>query len=495
MNLQSPSNLDQPVILVNEMLRQLRNRLQLTQYPKVTNRFRQADYALDAEELSPELCRDLDDLLDARVNLNSEINCFKKKVELSSAMPQMSWIYRLLGWQHRVEKTALEELDLTHLVSFAPVKTALRLAKTYHEERLIKQAACQASEDTQETLTKVLKWLRQVRQISPSTEPRIVEVFLVIAKFLYYKETDASTAGDYGDIPVMLMLREELKEAKDRAEDAPPVADESLKWLDWPEFLACVHHLEEECQPLYSYGVKRTLTANARSYQRYLLLALLAYIPPDRQRTLRELEVGKTLVRGIFHNNKVFEDQEDGDWYIRLTRKDYKTGKKRGDQWLMVPKILYPHLEAWLNQWRAEFSPSHNFVFTKENGKPYQKASDLSSIISRATYRLAGKLTTSHLIRHMLITYMKQKGASDEVMRSLAEAMHHSTKMQTEIYDRRPNLEKVGAAQEVVLNLAMGKSVSHLLDGRSLSVEEIAHHIRQQSVGDRQRLLAILNQS
>lgn len=495
MNPQSLSNLDQPIILIDKILKQLRNRFQLNQYPKVTTRVHQADYTLDSEALSPMLCRDLDDLLDARVNLDSKINCFTEKVDLNSAMPQMGWTYRLLGWQHRVEKISLEELGLTHLVSFAPVKTALRQAKSYDEERLIKQATQQASEDTQETLTRALKWLRKERQISPSTEKNIVDVFLVTAKFLYYKETDASKAANYGDIPVIVMLRGELKKAKKRAKNVLSVADESLKWLDWPEFLACVHHLEEECQPCYIHGVRRTPTAIARSYQRYLLFALLAYIPTDRQRTLRELEVGKTLVRGIFHNNRVFEAREDGDWYIHLKKQDYKTGENHGDQWLMVPKILYPYLEAWLSQERAKFSPSYNFVFTKENGKPYETASELSGIIKRATYRLAGKLTTSHLIRHMLVTYMKQNGASDEVMRSLAEAMHRSTKMQTEIYDRRPNLEKVAAAQEIVLNLATGKPVSHLMSGRSLTVEEIAHHVQQLSFGDRQHLLALLNQS
>ncbi|MBW4662183.1 MAG: site-specific integrase [Drouetiella hepatica Uher 2000/2452] len=372
---------------------------------------------------------------------------------------------------------------------------ALRQAKSFDDTRLIEQATVQAAEDTQKILKAALKWLRKERLIHPSTEKGIVEVFLVIAKFLYCEETDSLTAENYGDIPVIIMLRQELKEAKQRAENAPPAADESLKWLNWPEFLACVHHLEAECQPVYSYGVMRSPTAIARSIQRYLLFAFLAYIPPNRQRILRELESGKTLVRGTLSPDEIFEAEEDGKWYIHLMKGDYKTGKTYGEQWLMVPDVLYPYLEAWLNQWRAEFSPKHNYVFTKENGKPYDKPSDLSSIIRRTTHRLTGKLTTSHLIRHMLITYMKRNGASDEVMQSLAEAMHHSTKTQSQIYDRRHKFEKVAVAQEVVMKLAMGESVSQLSGGRSLTVEEIAHQILQLPSGDRQRLLSIFNQS
>jgi hypothetical protein len=94
----------------------------------------------------------------------------------------------------------------------------------------------------------------------------------------------------------------------------------------------------------------------------------------------------------------------------------------------------------------------------------------------------------------MLITYLKRHGASDEVMKSLADAMHHSTKMQTEIYDRQHQVEKIAPAQDLVLKLAMGEPVSNLVGGRSLTVEEIAQQIRQLPPGERQRLLAMLKQ-
>ncbi len=480
--------------LAIDALVQLRNQLKLVQYPRTTTRTRQEAYALGTEDMSSALREALDNLLDAMVNRHSDINCFRNKVSLETAMPRMAMLYRLLGAVKKLKKLSAEELNLDHLVSFAPCKTALRRARTYDEVRLIEQAALEAAEQTQETLTTILKWLRKERQIHPSTEKGVVEVLLVVAKFQYFQETDSLKAKNYGDIPVILMLRQELKEAKERAKNVPPAADESLKWLDWPEFLKCVHHLEQECRLTYSYGSERSATAVARSVQRYLVFALLGYMPPDRQRTLRELEVGKTLVKGLLDQNEIFEAREDGKWYFHLMKTDYKTGKTYGEQWLMVPDILYPHLEAWLDQWRDQFSPSHNFVFTQENGKPYKKASDLSNIIRRTTHRLTGKLTTSHLIRHMLITYLKRHGASDEVMKSLANAMHHSTKMQTEIYDRRPQFEKVAPAQELVLKLAMGEPVANLMGGRSLTVEEIAQQIRQLSPGERQRLLAMLKQ-
>ncbi len=480
--------------LVLEALETLKSRLKLAQYPKITNRCRQEGYAIDPANISPALREAIDSLFDAMINLYSDISCFNNKVSLETAMPRLAMLYRLLGVVQKLLKIPAEELSLEHLVCFTPLKTALRRAKTYEEARLIEHAAIEAAEQTQEMYRKVLNWLRKERGIHPSSEKGVVEVFLVVAKFLYFKETDSLKAKNYDDIPVIIMLRQELKEAKERAKNAPPAADESLKWLDWPEFLACVHHLEQECQPVYNYGLKRSPTAIARSVQRYLLFALLAYMPPDRQRTLRELEVGKTLVKGCLSRDGIFEARDDGKWFFHLLQTDYKTGKTYGEQWVMVPDILYSYLEAWLNQWRNLFSPNHNFVFTQENGKPYKKASDISNIIRRTTHRLTGKLTTSHLIRHMLITYLKRHGASDEVMKSLADAMHHSTKMQTEIYDRRHQVEKIAPAQDLVLKLAMGEPVSNLVGGRSLTVEEIAQQIRQLPPGERQRLLAMLKQ-
>jgi hypothetical protein len=42
-----------------------------------------------------------------------------------------------------------------------------------------------------------------------------------------------------------------------------------------------------------------------------------------------------------------------------------------------IPALLVPTLEDWLYRWRAVFQPTHHFVFTQENGKPYTKASNL----------------------------------------------------------------------------------------------------------------------
>jgi len=48
---------------------------------------------------------------------------------------------------------------------------------------------------------------------------------------------------------VIRELRKLHKDAQNRAKNAPPAAAEHRKWLDWPEYLACVSHLKKDHNP------------------------------------------------------------------------------------------------------------------------------------------------------------------------------------------------------------------------------------------------------
>lgn len=375
-----------------------------------------------------------------------------------TVMMRVNHVYRTLGYLHTYLGISCEDLTLERIVVFCPIKTAKRKASNFDDVRRIEQDAEIAAEETLEIARSCLRGLRKHRQISPGSEVLFLESWIAVAKWLYHKETNTLQFKNYEDVPVITLLREEFCKAKLKAEKADPVIDESLKWLDWPDFLAFVRQLERECLPNYKGGTKRSEKAIAASYQRYLIAAILAYLPPDRQRTLRELQQGKTLVKGFLRqagNNVWIEESDDGLWYIHLGEGDYKTFQSYGEQFHLVPDILYPYLEAWLNKWRAVLNPQHSFVFTQKDGKPYSTASSLLSVFKRAAYRITGQATTPHLVRHMIITHLKQQGASDAVMQSLAAAMHHSEKAQRKYYDRRNSYEQGSQAHEVMLQVAL----------------------------------------
>ena len=95
-----------------------------------------------------------------------------------------------------------------------------------------------------------------------------------------------------------------------------------------------------------------------------------------RQRTLRELQLGQTL----------FKD-EQGRWIIRHGPAHYKTGKTYGERPPMVlAPHIYPELEAFLDEWRAELAPTHDFVFTKADGMPLTEGT-VYKIFYTSSYR------------------------------------------------------------------------------------------------------------
>ena len=120
-------------------------------------------------------------------------------------------------------------------------------------------------------------------------------------------------------------------------------ADEAAKWLDWPDYLRLVERLRLECAPLTHLGDQRADRDVALAVQRYLLFAILACVP-DRQRTLRELELGRTLLcEPEVHDGLEEEHREERRrrWVIAHAPEDYKTGGAYGARG--VPSGLASH--------------------------------------------------------------------------------------------------------------------------------------------------------
>ncbi|KAK9843821.1 hypothetical protein WJX81_007539 [Elliptochloris bilobata] len=321
---------------------------------------------------------------------------------------------RALGWLHQERGVPVEELSLSKLFPSAE-RAGVAVAFDY------------------------MQWLN-ARGISPSTEGIAVRSLMQAAKFMYHEQSQARPdEGEkaYGDLLVVRELRKLSNEARRATKIAARTADESLKWLEWPQFLMVVNELRSECAARDSIGRKRTGAAVAWSIQRYLILALLSCIP-DRQRTVRELVLGRTLVK------------EDGRWLIRHGAGDYKTGRSYGERPpLVVAEGIYPWLEAFLDRWRTELKPTHAFVFTARSGAPLT-AQAVHRLFVSTCYRLTGKKTNPHLVRDMIVTHLRSTGASERELEALAIYMGHSLAMQRGCYDRRTKAAKVLPAVDLL---------------------------------------------
>ena len=301
-----------------------------------------------------------------------------------------------------------------------------------------------------------MQWMVETRGILSSTEDAYVRSLIAVAKWLYpplTKSSSASTSsassrsnknknsllsstGEKINTDLVKELMRLQRGSRARARVAPRAADESKKWLDWPKYLVLVECLKLECAGFDKRGKPRNKADIARSIQLYLMFAVLACVP-DRQRTLRELELNRTL----------FYDSSTKMWLIKHNAADYKTGNVYGTRPnLVLDPRIYPGLELWLNEYRQTFEPKHNFVFTRPNGQPYT-ASELSRAFSRCALRVTGQKVNPHLVRDMIITHVRGQGvASDNELEALAMYMGHSSAMQKGTYDRRTTSQKVAPA-------------------------------------------------
>lgn len=217
-----------------------------------------------------------------------------------------------------------------------------------------------ASHDTASIFTWHIftQWLANERHVSAFTLGIACRALNQLARFLYHYRSSVRPGSGvlpYADVPVVQEMRVMQNVYRKRQKMEPRAADESKKFVEWPEFLWAVDELRRECAGYDSIGRRRSDTAVAWALQRYLIFAILACVP-DRQRTIRELRVGSTLVKS----------EDDGRWYIRHGPSDYKTGRVYGPRpALLVSPNLYPELEAFIHRWRADLSPRHDFLFSQ----------------------------------------------------------------------------------------------------------------------------------
>ncbi|MBD1893212.1 site-specific integrase [Coleofasciculus sp. FACHB-129] len=397
-------------------------------------------YGLKLSDIFPELQASFDKLLRFQIdpvgNRKRQYGPLRKR----SALGHVNSAKRLLGWLHHYKNVPLEALSLKLLVASSGL-----MSDGHRDENAI--------DEMMDLIDEHLRWLRETREASPNTELKVVESIVAVAKFLYHKESKCQSRHlvsnkrvGYRDIPIIEELRRLECDIMARVKTTPRKSDESKKWIDWPTFKACVEQLLAECAPRDNYGKKRSQMVLARNHQMALIFLLLSVFP-DRGRTIRELEVGRTLM------------DRDGKWFIEHTAADFKTGDtycKNGHKRIVeLPSEVYPLLEAWLSQWRKVFKPTHNYVFSQPNGKPISEGA-LYNYVRKRVYRLTGQAFTPHMVRDSVVTYLKLSGTSDQVLAALAELMAHSQKMQRQVYDRRTPQQKVAPALIALQSLPTG---------------------------------------
>ncbi|KAL7460832.1 hypothetical protein ACHAXS_001273, partial [Conticribra weissflogii] len=201
----------------------------------------------------------------------------------------------------------------------------------------------------------------------------------------------------------------------------------------------------------------------AVAFQHYLILAFFSCVP-DRQRTFRELELGRNFLRvETTRSNDNDDTLKSSDssfvWVIKHTADDYKTGGAYGERPpLPLHPSLTPAIDDFLDRWRpalvndSEKSTSSFLFLQPRTGHPMTPNS-LYQIVSRCCYKYKQKKTNPHLLRDMIVTHVRKNAdysASEKGLEALALFMGHSIRMQRESYDRRTLGQKVEPAIQLM---------------------------------------------
>ena len=280
-----------------------------------------------------------------------------------------------------------------------------------------------------------------------------------LTKLLKYRfRFDSNAEPGYGertfdDIPIIREVRKLHRDANKQQKVAPRSSIEEKKWLSWPEYLNVVQSLQSELnnlidayegdlpipdQETYTAAQRRIATA----FQKYLILAIFACVP-DRQRTIRELELGRTLIR------------TNSGYSIRHAPDDYKTGKTYGERPpLQLTDTLTPSLDLFIKHWRSCLQkPGANdsqLLFRQvRTGNPLT-ADSVYQTVARACFGATGKRTNPHLLRDMIVTHIRESSSSEQELEALALFMGHSLAVQRSSYDRRTLKKKVAPAVELL---------------------------------------------
>ncbi len=376
-------------------------------------------------------------------------------------------VYQLLGWFHRVKEVAAEDLHLAlctgvnsiqvNPASFGDDYPAYCLAQL----KAIDQAKADAAHQIQ-----LLEEFFAFKDNKPSNLRWVLDCLVRVAKYIHREITDRIEYRDtYNDIPIIVQLRLHRKQVEQAYVKQSELIPFERKSISWEQFIAVVEQARLEADmPDRSYcrqdgsiqRDRRSDTAIAHSLQTFLILAFLAVRPPDRSRTLYELEVGKTLLQGryngIFTPLNQLSDPATTEWILYLTAKDYKTGKAYGEFYTIIPnvefadgKLLYDYIDRWLKQYRATLQPQHNRFFTATSSKAIGKpltSSSIRSAVQHATYRFMGTAVTTKDLRRMYVSYLRDIGADAALLESACYEMHHSRLMQSKVYDQQNGFDK-----------------------------------------------------
>lgn len=440
--------------------------------------------AVKGDFIPKRLQEELDAFIEFRKN--SSLPRFQS-IRASTLDRELAGIYLILGWLHRVQGIQSKDLSLTQIVPLVALEVV--------DEQTAYQRAEAAVEKSVALAYKYIDWLRtEPEQGGRGLETQQVElsnlrIFKSVARFMCHRQTSADRSFQF-EWRVEKLIVEAFSQGintwytrgSKEIELNNTLLVETIS--TWPEVLAFVERLRAECVPRLkierqtrkqkvSFGPLRSLSAIAQSYQRFLLCALMSYLPPHRQQVYRNLLIGQNHSSNLEEVNGYLYKKDD-IWYAVIFDGRHRLNIAQRVHHFEIPNIhyadgcyFYQYIQDWLceytyldtegqerriNGLRLVLQPQHSYLFTKKNGEKYANPTELSRLVRDAAFKLTGKTINTHRFRNLFVTYFMQKEPDAEVLRAFANLMGHSTEMTLTTYAKaieEPEIAKlVGRSTE-----------------------------------------------
>ena len=244
--------------------------------------------------------------------------------------------------------------------------------------------------------------------------------FIAIARFVHsVRAAHVAPGAAVSNVPIDAMRRAH-KQAKQQERLEQRFARKPKAWLTWEE----VQTARARAVRAYENGEEQDAGGeNHNQHRRQLfdatLLSWLTSVPPDRVAVTRRLQLGVSL--------KLTAAGFDLD----LSTPDaHKTAAVFGPTVTAVPTTVCKLLKAWIQLERLGTAPrQHVFVLSGNNTKPTD-AKRWTRVVQAAFKRHSGVALSPKDLRSSFVTFLKSDQNSDEVLKSAAFAMRHSTKQQ-----------------------------------------------------------------
>jgi hypothetical protein len=262
-----------------------------------------------------------------------------------------SLLLNFLGWLQNIQGMELEQLDLADLTQLAHLEAFIEWG--------IEQKGNSygwATNVTQSALL-VAKWQATLQDVNNLEQISEIQEYGYLLRNQYYRNSRS------------------LK------------AQEPLTSEQWFQILQYLRDSRGEYSPT---GKKRTELAIMKSWQRYLVIALLLYFP------LKQKEVSSLTIASLVQ-------QPDGSWLIKLPSQSPKNNLDISKQYAL-PSELAQDLTQWLKDWRPKIVAQHDLIFVRLGSEQSPEATgqpltdrDIWEMVSRGVYK-----ATSVLLPHPL---------------------------------------------------------------------------------------------